>query len=110
MTQPAIATTAAAAATPMAAATATAAATTVSGESEGGPDPTGLELDHSPHYSDRELDVLRLLARGLSTREVAHTLSYSERTIKNVIYGLTTRTGLRNRTHAVAVAVRIGLV
>jgi DNA-binding NarL/FixJ family response regulator len=61
-------------------------------------------------WSRREVDVLRLLAQGLSTREVARTLAYSERTIKNVIYDLTTRQGLRNRTHAVAVAVRDGVV
>lgn len=61
-------------------------------------------------WSDREIAVLRLLAQGMSTREVARALSWSERTIKNVVYDLTTRHGLRNRTHAVAVAVRAGLV
>lgn len=61
-------------------------------------------------WSAREIEVLRLLADGLSTREVARTLAYSERTIKNVVYDLTTRNGLRNRTHAVAVAVRAGVV
>ncbi len=61
-------------------------------------------------WSDREIAVLRLLAQGMSTREVAGALCWSERTIKNVVYDLTTRHGLRNRTHAVAVAVRAGLV
>ena len=61
-------------------------------------------------WSAREIEVLRLLANGLSTREVARRLAYSERTIKNVVYDLTTRHGLRNRTHAVAVAVRAGVV
>lgn len=61
-------------------------------------------------WSAREIAVLRLLAQGLSTREVARRLAYSERTIKNVVYDLTTRHGLRNRTHAVAVAVRAGVV
>ncbi len=61
-------------------------------------------------WSAREIEVLRLLAHGLSTREVARRLAYSERTIKNVVYDLTTRHGLRNRTHAVAVAVRAGVV
>ena len=63
-----------------------------------------------PGWSPREIEVLRLLAEGLSTREVARRLAYSERTIKNVVYDLTTRYGLRNRTHAVAVAVRAGVV
>ncbi len=46
----------------------------------------------------------------MSTREVARALCWSERTIKNVVYDLTSRHGLRNRTHAVAVAVRAGVV
>ncbi|GAB4071383.1 hypothetical protein GCM10028777_39410 [Angustibacter speluncae] len=72
---------------------------------------TGLSVvPASPVWSERELAVLRLLAQGLSTREVAKALCYSERTIKNVLYELTTRNGLRNRTHAVAVAVRAGVV
>jgi DNA-binding CsgD family transcriptional regulator len=58
----------------------------------------------------RELDVLVLVAEGLSTREVARTLAYSERTIKNILQDLTTRFGLRNRTQAVAWALRNGLI
>lgn len=58
----------------------------------------------------REKEVLQLLADGLSTREVAVRLCYSERTIKNVIQDLTTRLHLRNRTQAVAYAVRNGWI
>lgn len=58
----------------------------------------------------RELDVLRLMADGLDTAEIASTLSYSERTIKSVFYGLTARLNLRNRPHAVAYALRKGLI
>ena len=61
-------------------------------------------------WSEREIAVLRLLAQGMSTREIARSLCWSERTIKNVVYDLTSRNGLRNRTHAVAVAVRAGVV
>ncbi|GHF15983.1 helix-turn-helix transcriptional regulator [Streptomyces spiralis] len=56
----------------------------------------------------REVDVLRLVAEGLDTSEIADKLSYSERTIKNVVQGLTTRLHLRNRAHAVAYAIREG--
>jgi DNA-binding NarL/FixJ family response regulator len=58
----------------------------------------------------RERDVLTLLASGLSTREIAAKLAYSERTIKNVLQELTTRWELRNRTHAVAYALRQGWI
>ncbi|MBP2335970.1 DNA-binding NarL/FixJ family response regulator [Saccharothrix coeruleofusca] len=58
----------------------------------------------------READVLRLMAEGLDTAEIATTLCYSERTIKNVFYGITTRLNLRNRPHAVAYALRKGMI
>lgn len=70
-------------------------------------EPQGLHLNG---MTDRECSVLRLVAQGLTTAEIAGELSYSERTIKNVLQGLTTRLGLRNRAHAVAYAVRHGLV
>jgi DNA-binding NarL/FixJ family response regulator len=56
----------------------------------------------------REVDVLGLLSEGLSTGEIAQRLNYSERTVKNIIHGLLTRLKLRNRTQAVAYAVRTG--
>jgi DNA-binding NarL/FixJ family response regulator len=59
---------------------------------------------------EREIDVLRLVAAGLDTSEIAGKLAYSERTIKNVIHDITSRLCLRNRTHAVAWAVREGLI
>ena len=60
--------------------------------------------------SDREAYVLRLLADGLATDAIAEKLCYSERTIKNVIHDITQRFGLCNRCHAVAYAVRQGLI
>ena len=54
--------------------------------------------------------MLRLLAEGRDTREIADELAYSERTIKNVIRDITRRLGLRNRSHAVAYALRQGLI
>ena len=58
----------------------------------------------------REVDVLRLMADGRDTAEIARQLCYSERTVKNVIYGVTQRLNLRNRSHAVAHALRSGLI
>ena len=56
----------------------------------------------------REVDVFRLLADGLGTPEIALKLCYSERTVKNIIHGALTRLRLRNRTQAVAFALRSG--
>jgi DNA-binding NarL/FixJ family response regulator len=64
--------------------------------------PAGLET--------RETDVLRLLAEGMGTPEIATRLNYSERTVKNIIHGVLTRWDLRNRAHAVAFALRSGAI
>jgi DNA-binding NarL/FixJ family response regulator len=61
-------------------------------------------------FTAREIDVLRLLAEGYDTIEIASKLAYSERTVKNVIHGVTARFGLRNRCHAVAYAIRAGVL
>jgi DNA-binding NarL/FixJ family response regulator len=70
--------------------------------------PTGARLFRT--LNEREVEVLRLLAEGYDTAEVASTLSFSERTVKNVLYAVTSRLQLRNRTHAVAYAVREGFI
>jgi DNA-binding NarL/FixJ family response regulator len=69
--------------------------------------PRGLTMSG---LTEREVDVLKLVADGFDTSEIAGTLAYSERTIKNVIHDITSRLCLRNRTHAVAWAVREGLI
>jgi DNA-binding NarL/FixJ family response regulator len=58
----------------------------------------------------REQQVLRLVAEGHATREVASRLSYSERTVKNVLHDVVTKLGARSRSQAVAHAVRDGLI
>lgn len=60
--------------------------------------------------TDREVQVLKLVADGNNTAEIAQQLAYSERTIKNVIQDVITRFQLRNRSHAVAYAVRQGFI
>ena len=61
-------------------------------------------------FTTREIEVLRLLADGFDTPEIAHALFFSERTIKNVIHDVTSRLQLRNRSHAVAFAMRNGVI
>jgi DNA-binding NarL/FixJ family response regulator len=60
--------------------------------------------------AEREIEVLRLVADGFDTGEIASKLAYSERTIKNVLHDVTSRLQLRNRSHAVAYAMRQGLI
>jgi DNA-binding NarL/FixJ family response regulator len=68
-------------------------------------------IDPTPSdISEREADVLRLIAEGLELAEIAEELSYSERTIKYVLHGVMKRWGLRNRAHAVSYAIRTGLI
>ena len=60
--------------------------------------------------TDREQQVLALIAAGHPTREVALQLSYSERTVKNVLHDVVTKLNARSRSQAVAFAVREGLI
>jgi DNA-binding NarL/FixJ family response regulator len=62
------------------------------------------------HLTGRELDVLRLLAEGGSTRDIAQRLSYSERTVKNIVHDVLGKLNGRTRAHAVAVASRRGII
>ncbi len=70
-------------------------------------EPRGLRLTG---VSTRESTVLRLVAAGLSTKEIADRLSYSERTVKSILHDITNRFQLRNRAHAVAYALKEGLI
>ncbi|MEV0292365.1 LuxR C-terminal-related transcriptional regulator [Nocardia sp. NPDC050710] len=69
--------------------------------------PRGLSLTGLTH---REIEILRLVAEGDDTAEIAAKLCYSQRTIKNALHDITTRLQLRNRSHAVAYALRQGLI
>ncbi|HLH14937.1 MAG TPA: response regulator transcription factor, partial [Solirubrobacteraceae bacterium] len=64
----------------------------------------------APLLSDREYDVLRMLADGESTRGIAEQLSYSERTVKNIVRDLLDKLNCRTRAHAVALAARQGVI
>ncbi|GAB3200744.1 response regulator transcription factor [Geodermatophilus arenarius] len=60
--------------------------------------------------SDRELDVLRLLAEGRSNREIARTLYLAEGTVKNHVTSVLGKLGARDRTQAALRARALDLV
>lgn len=60
--------------------------------------------------TEREVEILRLIAEGLDTKEIADKISYSERTVKSVLQGVMSRLKLRNRAQAVAYAAREGYI
>jgi DNA-binding NarL/FixJ family response regulator len=72
--------------------------------------PDGFGKPAAARLTDREQQVLSLIAAGHPTREVALKLCYSERTVKNVLHDVVTKMGARSRSQAVAHAVREGLI
>jgi DNA-binding NarL/FixJ family response regulator len=66
---------------------------------------------HEPNeLTDREVELLRLLAEGRSNKDIAQMLSVSENTVKYHIKNILQKLDVHNRTEAAAHAVRIGLV
>ncbi len=55
--------------------------------------------------SDREAQVLKLVALGHANREIGHRLSISEGTVKNHLKSVVRKLGARDRTHAVVLAM-----
>ena len=70
----------------------------------------GAKRPVAAQLTDREQQVLALIAAGHPTREVAEELCYSERTVKNVLHDVVTKLNARSRSQAVAFAVREGLI
>jgi DNA-binding NarL/FixJ family response regulator len=71
-------------------------------------------LAHAPRpgaepFTQRDLDVLRLLAGGATNREIAERLSLTDGTVKNYVSTLLGKTGLRDRTQLAVWAIHQGL-
>ena len=63
-----------------------------------------------PRLTDRELEVLRLVAKGLSNKEIATELVIAENTVKNHVRNILEKLQLRSRMEAAMYAVREKLV
>jgi len=96
---------------------------TVSGRTHIDPNVAGKLLTHITHpaptsadtalvksLSDRELDVLRLMARGLANADIAAHLFLSEGTVRNYVSAILTKLDVSDRTQAAVIALRYGLV
>ncbi len=69
-----------------------------------------LQRMSNPELSERELAVLRLMAQGMSNVDIATALIISESTVKSHVNRLLSKLGVSDRTQAVIVAVKRGLV
>lgn len=75
-----------------------------------GPAPAGSSVTVIEPLSDRELEVLRLVAEGYSNRQIAGLVHLAEGTVKNHISAILIKLGARDRTNAVLRAIREGIL
>jgi two-component system NarL family response regulator len=69
-----------------------------------------VERMNNPVLSERELEVLRLMAQGLSNQDIGTALNIGESTVKSHVTRILSKLGVSDRTQAVIVAVKRGLV
>jgi NarL family two-component system response regulator LiaR len=72
-------------------------------------DSSPAQINHSLVLTDRELQTLRLIAKGFSNQEIAATLFVHERTIAKYVSNILAKLQLANRTQAALFAIREGL-
>jgi len=64
----------------------------------------------APKLTDREMEVLRLVARGMNNRDIAKELFISENTVKNHVRNILEKLQIHSRMEAVMIAVRENLI
>ena len=64
----------------------------------------------NPELSERELDVLRLMAQGMSNQAIGTSLNVGESTVKSHVNRILSKLGVNDRTQAVIVAIKRGIV
>ena len=67
-------------------------------------------LDRPDPLTERETEILRLMAGGYSNKEIANSLSVAEGTVKNHVSNILSKLGVRDRTRAVLKAFELGIV
>ena len=67
-------------------------------------------LDSPDPLTEREAEILRLMAGGYSNREIAEAFELAEGTVKNHISNILSKLGVRDRTRAVLKAVELGII
>lgn len=75
-----------------------------------GPSPVGAHAPPAQELTERELEILRLVAHGYSNREIAEALFLAEGTVKNHLSAILTKLGARDRTNAVLRALHDGIL
>lgn len=60
--------------------------------------------------TEREMDILRLVAKGQSNKEIGYRAKISEQTVKNHNYTIMRKLGVTNRTQAVVEGIKRGLI
>jgi DNA-binding NarL/FixJ family response regulator len=67
-------------------------------------------LDQPDPLTDREIEILRLMAGGYSNKEIANSLGVAEGTVKNHVSNILSKMGVRDRTRAVLKAFELGQI